>query len=73
MITQGEYRRLKTRLSRALNAAARDRGNPVLWRKLRDEASYGLSVFEDVGYPDAWHRWEVAERDARFQLQLLEV
>jgi hypothetical protein len=41
-------------MPKAMNAAVR----------LFDVAREGLDIFAEVGYPDAWHRWDVAERDA---------
>lgn len=60
ILTQREYRRLKGRLTRALNTR-----DP---RKIRQEARYGLAIFERDGYPDEWSRWQRAYDDAGFAL-----
>lgn len=41
-------------MPRAMNAAVR----------LFDVAREGLDLFQEVGYPDAWSRWDNAEREA---------
>jgi len=55
-LTQAEYRRLKGRLSRALNSGDCD--------KIIREAKYALAIFEEKGSPDDWSRWERAKEDA---------
>lgn len=87
-LTQAEYKRLKTRLSRHVNhftrckiAYSKARGyndhqvaGEALRRAaacLRDEAIYGLDIFDREGYPDAWHRWQVAKGDAEHALQVV--
>jgi len=55
-LTQAEYKRLKTRLTRAHNS-----GDPD---KVIAEVDYAMGIFEEKGYPDAWSRWEGAKRDA---------
>jgi hypothetical protein len=83
MISQAEYRRLKSRLTRRENAYSKARAakvatpnSPALTaevvkaaRELRAEAYYGLDIFEDQGYPDAWHRWQRAHADAVIALR----
>jgi len=78
MMTQSEYRRLKGRLTRRENALKAAQANVRLnpnnaagyalvceaARNLRDEARNALDIFEDQGYPDAWHRWQRANDDA---------
>jgi len=60
MITQAEYKRLKTRLTRAINS--KDNARIV------EEASHGLAYFEEHGYPDQWHNWQRAQDDAVYAL-----
>jgi hypothetical protein len=71
MLTQKEYRRLKTRLTRRLN----DFNDKARWgnndrremaARVYEEAVYGLDIFVDRGYPDNWHRWERAKEDAAY-------
>lgn len=68
ILSQDEYRRLKTRLTRAENAAQKHGG--TYWAKLEREAAYGLAIFDEQGYPDAWSRWTRALDDARYQQRL---
>ena len=56
-LTQAEYRRLKTRLTRAINKADPD--------KIIAEVDYAEAIFDDKGYPDLWYRWKRAREDAR--------
>jgi hypothetical protein len=79
-MTQSTYTRLKSRLTRALNAFNKARKAYMDSNKrdaqineaalkacaaLTKEADYGLSVFEDQGYPDAHHNWSRAKDDAQ--------
>ena len=56
-LTQAEYRRLKTRLTRVLNKGNAD--------KIIDEVNYAEAIFEEKGYPDLWYRWNSARVDAQ--------
>ena len=56
-LTQAEYSRLKTKLTRAINS----KDNARIIRTV-DEAE---SIFEEKGYPDLWYRWIRAREDAR--------
>ena len=83
MITsQSEYKRLKRRLTfrrnRLKQAVAALKVEPLSLVKqtlvfheagqLLQEASYAESVFERVGFPDAWAHWERDRDDARWQI-----
>ena len=63
MLTQAEYKRLKSRLTRKLNAHRREQ-TVASACALQDEARHGLDYFDAHGYPDEWHRWQVAREDA---------
>lgn len=79
-LTQATYTRLKSRLTRAHNVFNKSR-KAFLDSNKRDtsineaalkacaaltkEAEYGLSIFEDQGYPDSHHDWERAKNDAQ--------
>lgn len=56
-LTQDEYKRLKTRLTRVINKGDHD--------KIIAEVEYAESIFEDKGYPDLWMNWERAREDAK--------
>ena len=86
-MTNDEYRRLWTRLTRRRNAyeAARTAhtrtwGNGPSRDALRtaatallNEARYGLDTFERTGcWPDAWSDWERAAEDALLALRYTE-
>lgn len=58
-LTQQEYRNLKSRLTRA------KKQGPEAIVAACDRA---LTIFENEGYPDDWHRWERAREDARMEL-----
>jgi hypothetical protein len=57
---QKEYKRLKGRLTRAINSGDS--------RKIMDEAASGMLAFEDTGFPDDWSRWQRAYDDAQMKL-----
>lgn len=57
-LTQQEFRRLKTRLTRAVNSKDND--------KIIHETTAALAIFEEKGYPDDWMRWQRAKEDAEF-------
>lgn len=60
MLSQTEYRSLKSKLTRAKNSK-----DP---QKLLEVAEAALARFDEVGYPDSWHTWRVAAEDARYAL-----
>jgi len=60
-LSQREYRRLKSNLTRATNS-----GDPLKVIKACREAR---DAFEGCVWPDDWNRWASAHRDAAHQLQ----
>lgn len=38
---------------------------------LHTEAGRALALFEVKGYPDTWHEWNIAQRDAETSLRYL--
>lgn len=60
-LTQQEYRNLKTRLTRALNSGDH--------RRVIAECDRALALFDEKGYPDDWHRWQIAHADATLRLE----
>ena len=84
MTAQGEYKRLKRRLTYRTNrlkrTTARLRLDPNSFVKrelvvfdanqITKEADYAERIFEDVGFPDLWRRWVVAKKDAERLIQL---
>lgn len=68
---RAEYRRLKSRLTRALNRmrAASPDGKLKAARALMAECSYAYDRFDTVFpyLPDDWHRWARAWDDANFE------
>ena len=85
-LTQAEYKRLKTRLTRKLNVFTNARielqtnSNAEVYRTqlleaaeaLWKECVNALLQFEDEGWPDDWHHWNCARDDAWYQIQRLE-
>lgn len=63
-LTQAEYVSLKSKLTKAINS--KDDKRIV---KTCDEA---FAVFDEKGYPDRWHLWEVARDDANQRIRLAE-
>lgn len=55
-LTQAEFTKLKSKLTRAINSKDHDKIIATV-----DEA---MSIFDDKGYPDNWHRWQRAKDDA---------
>jgi len=55
-ITNADYRRQKTALTRAINS-----GDPV---KVLDTVEKTLDEWSGKAWPDAWHRWNNALHDA---------
>lgn len=53
------YRRQKSALTRAVNS-----GDPLLVLRAVEKA---LREWEGCAWPDDWHRWNVALRDARYK------
>lgn len=60
-LTQSEFVRLKTKLTRAVNS--KDHARII---RTVDEA---MAIFAEKGYPDSWHRWERAKGDAEIALR----
>lgn len=56
MLTQRQFSALKARLTRAQRSA-----DPVA---VLDACNAAARTFNADGYPDAWHRWNVARQDA---------
>ena len=67
-LPKSEYRRLKMRLTKAINRHNREQTLDSA-RALEREARYGLNSFEDHYYPDDWSRWQRAEEDAIWWLR----
>ncbi len=55
-ITQSEYRKQKTALTRAINS-----GDPL---KVLAACQAALEAWEGAVWPDDWHRWRNAADDA---------
>jgi predicted metalloendopeptidase len=53
--------RYRAALTRAINA-----GDP---KKILETANRALAKFDEIGYPDQWHRWQVARDDAMWAIQ----
>lgn len=82
-LTQAEYKRFKTQLTRKRNQfdkAAQALRTDQFNKQLQDdvvkaasallcECKRALGVFADKGYPDSWSNWERAKEDAEFQIQ----
>ena len=60
-LTPAEYRAFKSALTRAKKS-----GDP---RKIIDQCGRALVAFNAKSYPDDWHRWKMAEYDARLKLR----
>jgi len=60
-LTQAEFSALKTKLTRAINSK-----DP---QRICRTADAALAIFEEKGYPDAWHRWQVAKQDAEWAIR----
>lgn len=63
MMTQRQYSALKSKLTRAERS-----GDPF---KVLDATRDAFALFEEVGYPDAWHRWNIARMDAEMAIARL--
>lgn len=77
-LTQKEFSTLKSRLTRCINVVKRCEQNlneaeydrklrqalVSAALKLRNEVTHAKNIFDDKGWPDAWHRWEIAHDDA---------
>jgi hypothetical protein len=61
-LTKGEFRAAKARLTRAINS-----GNPHLVREVVAD-TFAEWDRNNVAYPDDWHRWERADRDAEMAI-----
>ena len=60
-LPEGEYRRLKGNLTRAINSGSHVRVIRACEKAFRS--------FEQYSYPDDWHRWQRANDDAAYALQ----
>lgn len=68
-LTKAQYSALKSRLTRAQNAANKHGG--TYWAKLEAEARRVLDdVFVEYVAPDDWARWQRALDDAQWQQRL---
>lgn len=63
LISNREYRRLKSRLTRAQNRA-RTLGTPEAYAAVIEECGYAYAIFDQYVWPDDWARWQSASRDA---------
>ena len=60
LLSQKEYNRLKANLTRAQNTKDT--------KKVLEECNRAFTIFDEQGYPDAWHRWEAAQRTAQMAI-----
>jgi hypothetical protein len=60
MITRQQATAMKSALTRAQRS-----GDSARILKVCDAA---FETFERDGYPDAWHRWNIAREDARYAM-----
>lgn len=60
---QKEYRRQKTLLTRAVNAK-----EP---KKIIDVCTNAFVVFDRIGWPDDWTRWQRAKEDAEWTVRFV--
>lgn len=72
-LSNDEYRRAKTRLTRATNKAKRANSTTDKIKFTRAIVAEVNATFDDwdnrdAVYPDDWHRWNIARDDARRQL-----
>jgi hypothetical protein len=63
-LTKRELTALRAKLTRAQRS-----GDPT---KVIQVCKDAFKVFEDKGYPDCWHRWNIARHDAEMEVQYLE-
>lgn len=59
MLDKQSYRAHKSALTRAKKVGP---------EKVALVCAAALQDFEDNGYPDDWHRWQVALQDAQFEI-----
>lgn len=59
-LSQKEYNRMKANLTRAQNTK-----DP---QKVLDECAKAFQIFDEKGYPDAWHLWQAAQDTAQMAL-----
>ena len=57
-LTQAEFVRLKSRLTRVVNSKDND--------KIIAECNRANAIFEEKGFPDNWSDWQRAKDDAEF-------
>ena len=64
-ISKADYRKDKAALTRAINS-----GDP---QKVIDTVNATFHRWDDMGvaWPDHWHRWSIAHRDACRKLRLM--
>lgn len=58
-LDQKEFTRLKGRLTRVEN-----KGDSA---KIIAECDYAFKIFDEKGYPDSWHHWNIAREDAKLR------
>jgi hypothetical protein len=39
-------------------------------QKLLQTANHALKRFEEIGFPDSWHTWNIAKGDAEFAISM---
>lgn len=59
MMTQQQFVSLKAGLTRA-----KKKGPEAILA----ECDRAFQMFEDHGYPDAWHTWNIARKDAKYAI-----
>jgi len=60
-LTPAKLRSLKSRLTRAKNQKD--------WAKVKTVCEDAFETFEEHGYPDCWHLFNIARDDADYQLR----
>lgn len=74
-LSQAEYKKRKTALTRAINGAAKVKDNPseyhVALLKIEAVCYSAARLFCEQGFPDNWHRWNIAFEDANGELTRL--
>ncbi len=61
-LTQSEF----VSLRRKLRLAKTSKDNA----RILKVAEAGLARFDEVGYPDSWHEWNIAAEDARYAIAM---
>jgi len=57
-LTKSDLSRLKSKLTRAKNSKDPE--------KVLAACEEAFAIFEEKGYPDNWHTWNIAREDAQF-------